>query len=233
MRPTPWRLACSESLRHSPSRSSRSSILWVTFDWLARQRRQSRASSCSWRSWSASSASSRLYWAMDFAVNQLPERGGSRIRPWVFVGPALVILCGLPRSIRPSTRSSSASSMRSPRSSWAWRTTGSSSPTNAMLRSIRNTLGWIIIVPAVAVGVGLSFATLADKLRRGEAFAKSLIFLPMAVSFVGASVVWKFIYSFRPEGVRHPDRPAQRYQGGVGPGAVCMALVRSRGTTSV
>ena len=47
---------------------------------------------------------------------------------------------------------------------------------------------------------GSLFATLADKLRRGEAFAKSLIFLPMAVSFVGASIVWRFIYSFRPEG---------------------------------
>jgi alpha-glucoside transport system permease protein len=52
----------------------------------------------------------------------------------------------------------------------------------------------------VAVSVGLAFATLADKLRRGESVAKSLIFLPMAVSFVGASIVWKFIYSFRPEG---------------------------------
>jgi alpha-glucoside transport system permease protein len=44
------------------------------------------------------------------------------------------------------------------------------------------------------------FATLADRLRRGEAVAKSLIFLPMAISFVGASIVWRFIYSFRPEG---------------------------------
>jgi alpha-glucoside transport system permease protein len=50
------------------------------------------------------------------------------------------------------------------------------------------------------VSIGLVFATLADKLRRGEAFAKSLIFLPMAISFVGASIVWRFIYSFRPEG---------------------------------
>ena len=44
------------------------------------------------------------------------------------------------------------------------------------------------------------FATLADRLRRGEAIAKSLIFLPMAISFVGAAVTFRLIYSYRPEG---------------------------------
>src|SRR5690606_9980272 len=47
---------------------------------------------------------------------------------------------------------------------------------------------------------GLAFATLADRLRRGEAVAKSLIFLPMAISFVGASVTFRLIYSYRPPG---------------------------------
>ncbi len=69
-----------------------------------------------------------------------------------------------------------------------------------MLRSIRNTAGWVIIVPTVAVSVGLLFATLADRLTRGESIAKSLIFLPMAISFVGAAVTFRLIYSYRPEG---------------------------------
>ena len=69
-----------------------------------------------------------------------------------------------------------------------------------MLRSLRNTAGWIIVVPLVAVSVGLAFATLADRLRRGEAVAKSLIFLPMAISFVGAAVTFRLIYSYRPAG---------------------------------
>ena len=55
-------------------------------------------------------------------------------------------------------------------------------------------------MPLVAVSVGLVFATLADRLRRGEAVAKSLIFLPMAISFVGAAVTFRLIYSYRPEG---------------------------------
>ena len=69
----------------------------------------------------------------------------------------------------------------------------------SMLRAIRNTLGWIIVVPLFAVSIGLAFATLADRLRRGEAVAKSLIFLPLAISFAGASITWRLIYSFRPE----------------------------------
>ena len=70
----------------------------------------------------------------------------------------------------------------------------------SMLRAIRNTLGWTLIVPAVAVSIGLAYATLVDRLRRGEAVAKSLIFMPMAISFAGAAITWRLIYDFRPEG---------------------------------
>jgi alpha-glucoside transport system permease protein len=55
-------------------------------------------------------------------------------------------------------------------------------------------------VTIFAVGIGLAFATLADRLHRGEAFAKSMIFLPLAISFAGASITWQLIYSFRPQG---------------------------------
>jgi alpha-glucoside transport system permease protein len=59
----------------------------------------------------------------------------------------------------------------------------------------------VILVPIVAVVIGLGFATLSDRLgKRSETVAKSMIFLPMAISFVGASVVWRFVYNFRPEG---------------------------------
>ncbi len=71
---------------------------------------------------------------------------------------------------------------------------------DSMLRSIRNTIGWIIVVPLLGVSVGLFFATLADRLSRGEALAKSMIFLPMAISFTGAAVTFRLIYSFRPQG---------------------------------
>ena len=54
-----------------------------------------------------------------------------------------------------------------------------------MLRSIRNTALWIVLVPLVAVTIGLASPRSPIALRRGEAIAKSMIFLPMAISFVG------------------------------------------------
>ena len=59
----------------------------------------------------------------------------------------------------------------------------------------------MLVVPAAAVAIGLAFATMADKLTsKVESASKSILFLPMAISFVGATVVWTFVYSFRPEG---------------------------------
>ncbi|MDM4720472.1 sugar ABC transporter permease [Micromonospora sp. WMMA1363] len=62
-----------------------------------------------------------------------------------------------------------------------------------------NTAIWVLLVPLLATSVGLVYAVLVDRARL-EALAKSLIFLPMAISFVGAGIIWKFVYAFRPEG---------------------------------
>ena len=63
---------------------------------------------------------------------------------------------------------------------------------------LRNTVLWVLITPFVATAVGLLYAILVDK-ARVEALAKALIFLPMAISFVGAGIIWKFVYAFRPD----------------------------------
>jgi alpha-glucoside transport system permease protein len=63
---------------------------------------------------------------------------------------------------------------------------------------LRNTVLWVVITPFVATAVGLLYAILVDK-ARVEALAKALIFLPMAISFVGAGIIWKFMYDFRPD----------------------------------
>jgi alpha-glucoside transport system permease protein len=63
---------------------------------------------------------------------------------------------------------------------------------------LRNTVLWVVITPFVATAVGLLYAILVDK-ARVEALAKALIFLPMAISFVGAGIIWKFMYAFRPD----------------------------------
>jgi alpha-glucoside transport system permease protein len=66
------------------------------------------------------------------------------------------------------------------------------------LTVLRNTVLWVVIAPFVATAVGLVYAILVDK-ARVEALAKALIFLPMAISFVGAGIIWKFVYDFRPD----------------------------------
>ncbi|MDM7255558.1 MAG: sugar ABC transporter permease, partial [Paracoccus sp. (in: a-proteobacteria)] len=65
--------------------------------------------------------------------------------------------------------------------------------------SIRNNILWLLVVPAASTGFGLIAAQLTDRIRWGN-IGKSLIFMPMAISFVGAGVIWKFIYEYRGEG---------------------------------
>ena len=140
-----------------------------------------------------------LFWAMDRLVNRLPRDVSERVRPYVYVGPALVILAVF--LIYPVINTIILSFKDNIGQDFVGLDNFEFVFTDpSMLRSIRNTLLWIVLVPLCAVSIGLIFATLADRLRRGEAIAKSLIFLPMAISFVGAAVTWRLVYGFRPEG---------------------------------
>ena len=67
---------------------------------------------------------------------------------------------------------------------------------SGLLTVLRNTAIWVIVTPIVATLIGLVYAVLIDKARI-EAVAKALIFLPMAISLVGASIIWKFVYDYR------------------------------------
>jgi len=66
-----------------------------------------------------------------------------------------------------------------------------------LLIVVRNTVIWVVLVPVAATSIGLVYAVLVDR-ARAEALAKTLLFLPMAISFVGASIIWKFVYEYRP-----------------------------------
>jgi alpha-glucoside transport system permease protein len=140
-----------------------------------------------------------VFWMMDRFVDWLPHQIRETVRPYVFIGPALVILAVF--LVYPLINTTLLSFRDARGQSWVgldnYQFVFSDS---SMLRSIRNSALWIVLVPAVAVSIGLVFATLADRLRRGEAVAKSLIFLPMAISFVGAAVTFRLIYAYRPQG---------------------------------
>ncbi|WP_299789833.1 sugar ABC transporter permease [uncultured Marivita sp.] len=65
--------------------------------------------------------------------------------------------------------------------------------------AMRNNMLWLIVVPALSTAFGLLAAQLTDRIKWGN-IAKSLIFMPMAISFVGAAVIWKLVYDARPPG---------------------------------
>jgi alpha-glucoside transport system permease protein len=141
-----------------------------------------------------------LYWGMDRLINLLPDHVGAATRPFVFVGPAMVLLGFY--LVYPAVNTFILSFQNASGTEFI----GVDNYTRIFTESqyliaLRNSVAWVLLVPVAAVGIGLLFATMADKLgRRWESVSKSLIFLPMAISFVGASVVFTFLYSFRPEG---------------------------------
>ncbi|TWF53393.1 carbohydrate ABC transporter permease [Neorhizobium alkalisoli] len=117
------------------------------------------------------------------------------IRPWLFLGPALILLAVylvypvIATFILSFYDRSGGTFVGFANYRWAF--------FDAQFRqSIFNNILWLAVVPAACTFFGLVIAVLTDRIWWGN-IAKSLIFMPMAISFVGASVIWKFIYEFR------------------------------------
>jgi alpha-glucoside transport system permease protein len=141
-----------------------------------------------------------LYWGMDRTVSVMSDRSAAAVRPFAFAGPAMMLLAFY--LVYPAVTTFVTSFQDSDGEAFVGLANYQRVFTESQyLISIRNSVLWALVVPVICLVVGLAFATLADRLgRRSESLAKSLIFLPMAISFVGASVVWTFIYSFRSAG---------------------------------
>ncbi len=140
-----------------------------------------------------------VYIGTDMTVSVLPARIRERVRPFVFVGPAIVVL--LIYVVWPAVNSLWLSLRDAKGDAWVGMDNYVSLFTDPkMLIVLRNNLLWLIFVTAFAVGLGLVIAVMVDRIGRWEPIVKSVIFLPMAISAVGASVIWKFVYAFRPAG---------------------------------
>jgi alpha-glucoside transport system permease protein len=141
-----------------------------------------------------------LFWAMDRLVSALPPHLQSSVRPFAFAGPAIILLGFY--LVYPAVHTLILSFQdRSGEEFVGLANYQTALTQSTYLISLRNSVVWAIVVPIFATAIGLAFATLADRLpRKSEAFSKSLIFLPMGISFVAASVVWTFMYSYRAEG---------------------------------
>jgi alpha-glucoside transport system permease protein len=141
-----------------------------------------------------------LFLGMDRVVNRLPERHREAVRPFAFVGPAVVLLAIF--LLYPTINTIVLSFQDTRGESFVgFENYVKVFTDSSLLVSLRNSLGWVIVVPLFSVVIGLAFAAMADRLgKRSESLSKTFIFMPMAISFVGASIVWRFVYSFRPEG---------------------------------
>lgn len=143
-------------------------------------------------------------------VDRAPKKGQEKFQAFLFLLPAFVlIIIGLLGPIITTAISSFTTAevrkrnciktavnacLQSKGGSWAgfdnyhWAFTNSD-----VIHALINTLKWTLIAPIVATVVGLVYAVVIDKIK-GEAFAKALVFLPNAISFVGAAVIWGLMY---------------------------------------
>ncbi|WP_103333503.1 carbohydrate ABC transporter permease [Pseudotabrizicola formosa] len=121
------------------------------------------------------------------------------IRPWLFLAPALIALSVyLAYPVVETLRLSLT--QRVPGGGYVWvgfDNYAKMSGEPKFWEALRNNMLWLIVVPALSTAFGLLAAQLSDRIRWGN-LAKSLIFMPMAISFVGAAVIWKLVYDTRP-----------------------------------
>jgi alpha-glucoside transport system permease protein len=139
-----------------------------------------------------------LYLVSNWVVEQLPEEWTRRLQPFVFVGPGLAILAWY--LAVPVIRTLLLSFQNDISTTWVGLENYLFAVTDrVMLEAFRNNLLWMIVGTSFSVGLGLLIAVLADR-SRYESVYKAIIFMPMAISFVGAGVIWKFIYTYKGEG---------------------------------
>ncbi len=124
------------------------------------------------------------------------ERLIEAIQPWIFAGPAIVLLIlfllvpGLTTLTQSFQEADGSFTVTNYAFIWDPQSLGYGQFRFAM----RNSLMWLILVPSVCIAFGLLIAVLADSTRWGVV-AKTFIFVPMAISFVGAAVIWRNIFA--------------------------------------
>ena len=141
-----------------------------------------------------------LYWIFNWLVEMLPDEWTARLQPFVFIGPAIAILAWYLAIPTGRTFWISLFDRDGPGTgNFVGLANYGAIFTDRLLREAfrNNLLFWMLIATPLTVIFGLLVAVLADR-SKFERAAKSLIFMPMAISFVGASVIWNFIYAVKP-----------------------------------
>jgi alpha-glucoside transport system permease protein len=136
-----------------------------------------------------------LFTAVSSLVERLNPKARNRVMPWVFVVPALLLLGIYLVYPAISTVISSFHDQKGNLTLTNW----ASLATPPFLEILRNNVIWLVVATGGSVGLGLLVAALFDRIRR-ESIAKVFIFTPLAISLVGATVIWTFVYAWAPPG---------------------------------
>ena len=141
-----------------------------------------------------------LYWLLNKLAEMMPEKMEARVKPYLYVAPAflaIVLYLVYPAILTTINAFKDRSSTE-----WVGFENFTELFGSPQFRdTLFNTLLWIVVVPALTVVLGLAVATLADRLGpTGEKVSKTVIFLPMAISMVGAATIWRFVYYAAPAG---------------------------------
>jgi alpha-glucoside transport system permease protein len=128
-----------------------------------------------------------------FFIDKAPKKGRDYWQLAGFLAPALILVSiGL---VYPAIRTSILA-FQDPSGEWTLDNFVWTFTQPAAIRTLINTVIWVLLVPTIATAVGLAYAVFIDK-SRGERYYKAILFMPIAISFVGASVIWKFVYEYR------------------------------------
>jgi len=137
----------------------------------------------------------RLYKSINIGRKSFLMRT-KKITPWLYIGPATFLLFFF--LVYPSINTAYISFFNYNSEKFVGIKNYLYCFTNEiMLNSFRNNILWVIVFVPLTVFLGLIIAVLADRVKY-ESIVKSVIFMPMAISFVGAGVIWKFVYAYRP-----------------------------------
>lgn len=141
-----------------------------------------------------------LFYFLNMFVEGLPRRLSEGVIPYAFLLPGLGLMTLM--LIWPTVQTVVYSFANKDSTAWVGMQNYRDIFADDNFRqSLLNNFLWLLIVPATTVALGVIVAVLADKLSaQGEKITKSAIFLPMAISFVGASAIWGLVYAWNPEG---------------------------------
>ena len=137
----------------------------------------------------------------ELLVRRLPDKNRPQVRPWIWVGPALLFVAGF--LLFPAIATFIQSFQDNHGNfvgfqNYAGELGGF--PSGGAWIAIRNSIiVWLILYMVFVLAFGLIMAVLFDRVRY-ETFVKSLIFMPMAISSVASGVIWKFMYWYQPAG---------------------------------